>query len=436
MVSVKMWTALMGSWSEGCFFCAGDAPDRSALALPSPLAKNPGVARPPGIGRKHMNALLFIRNGFFASLAVLGALAAGAQEQWLEYHTSREPRGYKWIELTTNAPANVALPKLRPFVYFGQWKNGLDGARWFALDRATRGGLCDRIFFDTNGNGRLDDESPIGINRREDMMGYFPPIKLTFKGEDGPTTYHLIMQLYQFDSDRVQLLVGAGGWYEGTVNLAGKKRRVQLFDNTVNGTFNDHGVGASECDRLVLPGAKPVERYLGQYLELDGQLLRIEVARDGAFIKAQKAEGVEFGQVRVPEGIAEFQAIGECGHFIRKPEKGEFKLPVGKYRVHSWTMNRKDNKEIAWTLSGSGFNRAANFEVAAGKPVVLEIGEPVRPLLEAAETRGQVSFSLRLLGSLGESVEIMRGQERPRAPQLQVASQAGPFRSTNTFEYG
>lgn len=378
-----------------------------------------------------------VRNASAALCAGLFALTAAAQqEQWLEYHTTSEPRGYRWLELSTNPPPNIAMPKLRPFAYFGQWKNALDGGRWFVLDRATKGGVCDRIFFDRNGNGRLDDESAISCSRREDMSTHFPPIKLVFKGEDGPTTYHLIIQFYQFEEGRVQLLAGAGGWYEGMVNLAGKKRRVQFFDNTVNGAFNDWGLGASECDRLVISGDKPIERYLGRYLELDGQLLRLEVARDGAFIKAQKAEGVEFGRVRVPETISEFEAVGECGHFVRKPAKGEFTLPVGNYRVHSWTVNRKDDKGVSWALSGSGFTRSADFEVTAASPAGIEVGEPIRPVLEAAESKGQVRFSLRRLGPLGESVEILRGQERPRAPQLHIASQAGEFRSTNTFEYG
>ena len=72
-------------------------------------------------------------------------------------------------------------------------------------------------------------------------MAYFEPVKLVFKGEDGPISYHLIVRFYQFGQERAQLLAGAGGWYEGKVTLAGKKRRVQLIDNTVNGVFNDSG---------------------------------------------------------------------------------------------------------------------------------------------------------------------------------------------------
>ena len=386
-----------------------------------------------------MNATKRSLSSQAALAACLFAFTALAQpEQWLEYHTGAEPKGYRWLELSTNAPAKVPLPKLQTGASFGCWSNALEatGGRWFCLDRSRKSGPCDRLFFDRNGNGRLDDESPVDTLRRDGNTAYFEPIKMVFKGEDGPISYHLIARFYQFDKDRAQLLVGAGGWYEGMVTLAGKKRRVQLIDNTVNGAFNDQGANPSDSDRLVIVGDKGMDRYLGRYLEVEGQLFKIEVARDGAFLKLQKAEGVALGAVRVPETICDFTAVGECGHFVRKPAKGGFTLPVGKYRVHGWTIDRKDDKGTAWKLSGYSFNKAAGFEVATGNATVLEIGEPVQAALQATESMGRVAFNLRLLGTSGESVEIMRGSERPRAPRLQVASLAGAFRSTNTFEYG
>jgi len=372
--------------------------------------------------------------------------AFAQQEQWLEYHTSREPKGYRWIELSTKPPANVPLPNLEAGAFFGCWSNALNktAGRWFCLNRLTRYGPHDRLFFDCNGNGRLDDESPVKRTRRSEDASYFEPVKLVFKGEDGPISYHLICRFYRFDKQRGQLLIGAGGWYEGNVKLAGKKRRVQLVDYTVNGVFNDQGRTPDKCDRLVILGEKEerdpdqrrMERYLGKYLEVDGQLLEIEVAADGAFLKAKKAEGVQFGTVRVPETISEFVAFGQNGHFIREPDKGRFELPVGDYRVNSWTINRKDDKGASWKLSGRSFYRAADFTVAGESPVELQIGEPVQAVLQARETKGRVAFDLRLLGSLGESVDLLRGKSRPRAPRLEVTSLKGSYRSTDYFEYG
>jgi hypothetical protein len=232
------------------------------------------------------------------------------------------------------------------------------------------------------------------------------------------------------------LLVSAACWYEGTVTLGGKKRRVQLFDENANGCFNDQGIEASGSDRLVITGEKGRGHYLGRFLEVDGQLFRLEVARDGACIKAAPAQGVTFGLVQVPEAISEIEVVGECGDFVRKPAKGGFTLPAGKYRVQSWTLDRKDARGALWTLAGSGVGHDADFEVTEAAAATLNVGEPVRPLLTATETRNQVSFNLQLRGSLGETVQIMRGNALPRAPQLHLASLTGNFRSTNTFEYG
>ena len=65
-----------------------------------------------------------------------------------------------------------------------------------------------------------------------------------------------------------------------------------------------------------------------------------------------------------------------------------------------------------------------------------ERGEPVRAAFEAAESTNRVTFSLRLRGPLDESIELERGNQRPRAPRLLLASRDGSYHSTNNFTYG
>lgn len=370
-----------------------------------------------------------------AAAAVVPVVMAQS-EQWLEYHTAPEPMGYRWLELSTNPPPNVPLPKLQPTAYYGSWSNAFDaaGQRWFCVDRSRKSGPCDRLFLDLNGNGRLDDDPAITTTRRDEHMAYFEPVKLVFKGEDGPISYHLAARYYQFDQQAARLLIGAGGWYGGTVTLAGKKHRLQLVDNTVNGAFNDVGEEPDASDRIVLGDEPGRGTYLGRYLEVDGQLLHLEVAKDGAFVKVKPAEGVAFGSVRVPEAITEFTAIGPNGHFSRQPEQGAFKLPVGKYRAYGWEIARKDDQGASWTMSGYGSTPAGDFTVAADQVTRVAVGEPVQAALQVTEVKTELGFSLSLLGPLGESVQIMRGTERPRAPQLQVAGVG--FKATRNFEYG
>ncbi|MCX6924257.1 MAG: hypothetical protein NT154_13750, partial [Verrucomicrobia bacterium] len=258
-------------------------------------------------------------------------------------------------------------------------------------------------------------------------------------------TYHLVLRFMQYEGSEANLMVSSAGYYAGKVEIGGTKRPLELIDENVHGTFNDRAANMGDSDCVRVEGDKIGQRYLGKMLELDGQFYSIEVARDGAFIKLRKAEDVVLGQVRVPEVITEFVAFGENGHFVRKPAKGEFTLPTGKYHIQQWKIDRKDAKGATWTLSGNGFDDSARFEVAAAKPASLEVGEPMRAVMQfqepttrpgAREATKQVAFSLRFQGHYGETLEIMQGNQRPRGPRLTLTSLDGSYRYTNTFEFG
>jgi hypothetical protein len=368
-------------------------------------------------------------------------LAAGAfaqSEQWLEYHTGTEAHAYQQMKLTTNPPAGVALPKLNASPYFARWSTPMDpaGGRWLCLDRTRKSGPYNRLFIDSTGNGRLDDKTPI-LGQVDSYMAHFPPSALVFKGEDGPITYHLMFRFYQYEKNPAQLMAMSAGWYEGLVNFDGVKKRIQLIDGDVNGTFNDVAPDPYESDRVKFEGDPADERFLGRMLEVDGKFFQIEVARDGAFVKVKKAENVILGQVHVPENISEFDAFGANGDFARKPVKGQFTLPEGQYRIVHWTINRKDDKGAAWTLSGYDFPKSAAFEAAADKAATLEIGEPVQAVLKAEEgAKRLIAFDLQFRGRQNESIELLREGQRPKGPKLMLANSAGIVCSTNTFEFG
>jgi hypothetical protein len=371
---------------------------------------------------------------------VLAGTAFAQTEQWLEYHTSAEGRAYHQMELTTNPPPGIALPKLNASPYFARWSTPMDpaGGRWLCFDRTRKSGPYDRLYIDSNGNGRLDDKTPVQA-RLDSYFAFFPPAPVVFKGEDGPITYHLVFRFYQYEKSPAQLLASSAGWYEGVVNFDGAKKRIQLIDGNVNGTFNDVAPDPYDSDRVQVEGDKTTERFLGKMLEVDGKFFQIEAARDGAFVKVQKVppSGITLGQVRVPENISEFAAFGGNGHFVRQPVNGEFTLPAGNYRIFRWTINRKDEKGAAWTLSGYNFPKTAWFEVAADKTAVLEIGEPVQAVLKATENPNrQVAFSLSFVGQQKESIEMLRDGQRPRGPKLMLANADGTLCYTNTFEFG
>ena len=369
----------------------------------------------------------------------LATVAYAQKEQWLEYHIDREGRGYHWLDLTTNAPAGLALPKLNARPYFARWVSPLDakGGRWACFDRTRKSGPYDRVYFDSNGNGRLDDKTPITTTRLDQYSAYFEPAKVVFKGEDGPITYHVVFRFMSYPGGDTRLLIASGGYYGGTVEIGGKKRRLELIDGNANGVFNDRSTKPGECDSVAVAGSQQGQRYLGKLLEVDGQFFQIEVARDGAFVKLQKAENVVLGAVRVPESISQFTAFGENGQFTRKPVKGEFTLPAGEYQIEDWVITRKDSKGVNWQVNGSGSDESPKFEATAAKPAVLEVGEPFRMALKAQDLPSQtVAFSLSFKGRGNESLQLLRENQSPPGPRLTLASLDSSYRSTNTFEFG
>jgi len=369
---------------------------------------------------------------------LLAATAWAQPEQWLEYHSGGDSLSYHSIPLTTNPPPGIALPAVKAMPYFARWLTPMDpaGGRWICFDRSRKSGPYDLMYIDSTGAGRLDNQPPVQ-GRVDSYNSFFPATAVTFKGEDGPITYHLALRFYQYDRNPANLLVSSAGWYEGSVNFGGVKKHIQLIDGNVNGTFNDMKGNPFDSDRIQIDGDQVGERYLGKLLEVDGKFFRFDVARDGAFVKVQPAENVTLGAVRVPDNISEFSAYGENGYFVRKPANGELTMPVGKYRMVRWTINRKDDKDVSWSMSGYNFPETAVFEVAAGNPATLKIGEPVRAELQANDNGNrQMTFSLNFIGQQKEAIEMLRDNQRPRGPKLVLAAADGAVCYTNTFEFG
>jgi hypothetical protein len=371
------------------------------------------------------------------------SLVASAQtEQWLQYTVNREGQSYHYIVATTNRPPNLVLPTLSNSVpYFARWITPMDtnGGRWVCFDSTRKNGPYDRVFFDSNGNGRLDDKPAIKASRTESSYTYFDPVRLTFKGEDGPITYHLLFRFYKYDNNTPQVLVQSGGTYEGVVDLGGKKQKITLVDGNVNGTFNDRLPNAqNDCDRVAIEATNTTPmQSLGRYLEIAGEFYDVEVARDGAYIKLKKNPNVVLGKMHVPETISELTAVGENGLFVRKPVKGEFSLPIGQYKIEDWEIKRKDDKGAVWTLSGYRLNDKSKFEIKADKPGAMELGEPIRAVVSYVEAiNKEISFNLSFTGLYGETMQFMKGNERPRGPKLTLVSPDGSIRMSNTFEFG
>jgi hypothetical protein len=377
-------------------------------------------------------------------LAVTSA-ARAQNEQWLQYHSAQEARPaggdtQGWHHrLTFDGPQGVGLPDFRgEQPIFARWATPMVDGRglWMAFDRTHEQGPYDLLYIDANGDGSLADESAHDAYRRDQWQTYFGPVRLLFEGDDGPITYDLHLELY-CRPDYRRLLIRSGCWYEGTVVVDGQKKHCVLVDYNANGTFNDRSLTSYDCDRIRI-GEKdsPDTRFVGKYIEVDGALHELEVARDGAYIRLAKAQDVGFGHIRLSEAITEFAAGGENGSFVRKPEQGAVTLPAGQYQIDHWIIERQDENGTPWGLKGSGFSEKGGFHVTEGSETELSIGEPITSTLQATAEESGYDFRQSFQGQLGEDIELTREGVQPPPPKLNIKSQDGTYDRTFSFEYG
>jgi hypothetical protein len=393
-----------------------------------------------------MRKRIYIQFAVEIMLLVLVSKVWAQQEQWLQYHSSREAgqilgdAGSQTIQLSSEQPAGMKLPKFKgKNQFFAKWPTPMvkSGFIWIALDRMHEQGLYDTLYIDSNGNGQLDDEAAVAAYRTDQRSAYWGPVKVIFEVEDGPVTYHLNFKAYQPRTGGCELFASSGGWYEGDVTVSEEKKHCVLFDYNANGTFNDKSANAAECDRIRI-GKQGEESTLftGNFIMVDEILYQPEIARDGACIKLTKAEGVKFGTVRLPESITQFSANGENGLFILKPEKAVASLPAGKYSVYDWIVERQDEKGTNWRLKGSRLGERNAFEVTEDLQAVLSIGEPIIATLDSSESEGTHSFRHSMVGRALERIELTRNGAQPQAPKVRIVSADGTYDRTYSFQYG
>ena len=374
------------------------------------------------------------------------AMAAEAQEeQWLRYRSAREARqilgniGVQQMELHNERPVGVELPQFTSeSPLFGKFITPMveSGYIWISLERSHKNGLYDRLFIDSDRDGHLKDETVVMAYRKEQYRSDFGPVEVVFEVEDGPVTYHLNFEFSNYNN-RNRFSATSGGWYEGTITVGGQRKHCLLIDQNANGTFNDKSLNFNECDRIRI-GEKDTAKtnFVGNYIVIDAVLYQSEIARDGAYIKLSVAEDVLYGSIRLPETVGEFEAKGENGLFTLKPEKGLARLPVGKYHIHLWKTERKDDKGNTWTLTGQEFSNKGLFEINESSQTTLDVGEPIISTLTARKNDSRYSFSHNMRGQLDESIELTRNGSQPRAPKLHIKNEDGSYDRTFSFEYG
>ncbi len=319
-----------------------------------------------------------------------------------------------------------------------KWKTemGEGGFRWIMLDKKHKYGLCDVLYIDSDGDGRLDDEQKHQGRQSNQYEVEFSQVPVYFKGEDGPITYHLNLRFSSYNKQSTYMYAYAGCWYEGQVSIEGKETRCVLVDYNCNGTFDDKAEDFNSDRLLTGPEQQTHQSYIGNFLELEGKLYRLNVAQDGAFMELTPAPDVAYGTVTVPESITSFAVGGMNGMFERTVENGKVTLPVGQYRVYSWEIARKDKKGVQWKLQGSGFPQKSAFKVEKDVAGNLDIGEPIFSKLDASFRRDAYYFNQKLIGKSGERISLTKAGRRVEPPKVHIRNKTGEYDRTFALEYG
>jgi hypothetical protein len=374
--------------------------------------------------------------------------ALGSPEQWLQYHSANDAAqlvpdiGFQYTQLShSTKPEGLKLPAFKSDQpLFLEWKTPMvaSGHIWMAFDKSNPKGEYDRLYFDANANGDLSDDPVYQPYRRESNMAYFGPVKAVFAAADGPITYHLSMEL-RTGSGEAYCLLSPACWYEGQITVGGAKKRCLLLDHNVNGAFNDKSADYGQSDRIRIGEQTGIDGgAVGNYVEVDKKLYKVEIARDGACVTLVEAKDVPCGTARLADNITSVTVSGENGSFLRTPENGVIKLPVGEYRADSWVIARKDDAGARWEMRAtlpSGRSDGA-FTVAADQEAKLPFGEPINSLVQATKSGSVYSFEQKLEGRQGERIVLTRNGSQPPPPKLHIRSEDGTYDRSISSEYG
>jgi hypothetical protein len=370
------------------------------------------------------------------------AWAQDAQE--LTYHSGSmtlrsEGIGYQTIYLTSQVPPDVELPKFRSSkTVFGKWMTPMapGGYLWVAFDRSGWRKSYDRLYIDTNCNGSLKDEKVITGRVMARSSSSFTPVTVRFPGASGPLEYALNMSLYNY-GDRPMARIRSACWYGGEVTVGGVKYECLLMDYNANGTFNDKSLDLDKSDRIKLQANGEGETtFVGNFVMVDGRLYRPDIARDGSSIALSEANDVTFGTLRVPTGISEIAFGGENGKFVFRPGGGLKKAPVGKYRVLSWAIEQKDEKNRAWKLSAINYGDKGVIDLEEAAEPNLAVGQPVISQLAVNRNRSGYQVNHKLVGRMDEEIGITCDGRSPAAPKVRVRNADGSYNKLFNLEYG
>ena len=153
-------------------------------------------------------------------------------------------------------------------------------------------------------------------------------------------------------------------------------------------------------------------------------------------VTVQGQGNLSCGTVETPNGVT-IVVINDSGEKIMiEASETAVQLPVGRYRIDNWTIERRNKDGSIWKVTGNNFGKKGVLDVIEGQEVKLSIGEPIVSSLTVSKSDSTYYLSHHLRGQLSETVDITKNGSRPDAPKLQITNAENSLQETLTFEYG
>lgn len=155
------------------------------------------------------------------------------------------------------------------------------------------------------------------------------------------------------------------------------------------------------------------------------------------YVKSAKEDSAAIGKINLSGEVTDFLVSrNKCSIRVLDSD-GTSRLPVGKYKISSWAVEKNDKDKVTWKLTASMRSETLGvFEVTEAEAVKLDIGGPIVASLSAAKNYSGYGFSQNMAGKMGESITITRDGVQGPPPKLHIKNKAGTYDKTLNFEYG
>jgi hypothetical protein len=372
--------------------------------------------------------------------------------------------GSSYNELSRRAPEKLIAEPVyvsrKPLYGHAKLGNGKDRKYTFVIDEShgTRSGY-DTLYIDTNNNQDLtDDPKLVGTFTPENpFSAEFSTVELKVECDGKTDAYHVKPHVYS--SNRASVSLASAGYCEGEVTLDGKAYKVAVFDDLMNGCFDDvytsppeygrsgsiSGVGDTmmidlngdgKFDKKV--GYTPEVFHLGKYLPWGGRCYEVNVSADGRNLSLAESTAPS-GYIKTQCASYSAELLGEDGA-VKLQGEANVKVPAGKYRLATCTAEAKDKEGNTWRLTGAGSWKHPEINVEAGKVTPLTFGPPLVAKITYSRTSpSEVGFNLQLTGVRNEEYSagaIARNGEQLPPPRFEVRDSKGDMVTSGSFQYG